>query len=72
MMKKDSAVRLTMFALLAISLAFATVCRAQAQTDASQLSAADLAKRIDDLEKELDALKSQMAAQPAAAAPAAG
>jgi hypothetical protein len=73
MMKKDSAVRLTMFALLAISLAFATVCRAQAQTqtDASQPSAADLAKRIDDLEKELDALKSQMAAQPAAAAPAA-
>jgi len=70
MMKKDSAVRLTMFALLAISLAFATVCRAQAQTqtDASQPSAADLAKRIDDLEKELDALKSQMAAQPAAAA----
>ena len=72
MMKKDSAVRLTMFALLAISLAFATVCRAQAQTqtDASQPSAADLAKRIDDLEKELDALKSQMAAQPAAAAAA--
>jgi len=67
MMKKDSAIRLTMFALLAISLAFATVSRAHAQTDASQPSAADLAKRVDDLEKELAALKSQVAAQPAAA-----
>jgi hypothetical protein len=72
MMKKDSAIRLTMFALLAISLAFATVSRAHAQSDASQPSAADLARRIDDLEKELAALKSQVAAQPAAApAPAA-
>jgi len=72
MMKKNSIIRLVVFAAIAIGLPVATVCRTQAQTDATQPSPADLAKRIDDLEKELAALKSQMAAAPAAApAPAA-
>ena len=72
MMKKNSIIRLVVFASIAIGLPVATVCRMQAQADAAQPSPADLAKRIDDLEKELAALKSQMAAAPAAApAPAA-
>jgi hypothetical protein len=68
MMKKASIIRFALFALVAMSLSLATVSGAHAQ-DANQ---ADLAKRVEDLEKELAALKSQMAAAPApAAAPAA-
>jgi hypothetical protein len=72
MMKKDSIIRLAVFVSLSVALSLAAVSRADAQTDASPPS--DLAKRVDDLEKELTALKSQLAAQqtaaPAAAAPA--
>jgi len=75
--KKDSISHLAVLAILAGGLAFA-VSPAQAQDaapaaaatpapDATQPSPADLAKRIDDLEKELAALKTQVAAQPAPA-----
>src|SRR5450631_3638736 len=63
--KKDSISHLAILALIAGCLAFA-VTPAQAQ-DATQPSPADLAKRIDDLEKQLADLKSQVAAAPAPA-----
>jgi hypothetical protein len=70
MMKKDYISHLAVFLIIAGCLAFA-VTPAQAQ-DATQPSPADLAKRIDDLEKQLADLKSQVAATPAPApAPAA-
>src|ERR1700690_1640239 len=69
MMKKVSIIRFAVLACIALALSAAAVSRAQAQ-DATAPSSADLAKRIDDLEKELTALKSQMAAPPPAAAPA--
>ncbi len=80
MMKRASIIRFAVFASIAAALSVTAVSRAQAQADATAPSSADLAKRIDDLEKELTALKSQMAAPapapaatpaPAAAAPAA-
>ncbi len=69
-MTKDCVVRFVAFAVLALGVALSTVHRVEAQTDTSQPSSADLAKRIDDLEKELAALKSQVAAEPAPAASA--
>jgi hypothetical protein len=63
--KKDSISHLAILAIIAGCLAFA-VTPAQAQ-DATQPSPADLAKRIDDLEKQLADLKSQVAAAPAPA-----
>ena len=74
MMKQVSAIRFSAYAAMAMTLALAITVSAQAQTDASQPTSADLAKRVDDLEKELAAVKAQMAATPApapAAAPAA-
>src|ERR1700690_928117 len=73
MMKQVSAIRFSAYAAMAMTLALAITVSAQAQTDASQPTSADLAKRVDDLEKELAAVKAQMAATPApapAAAPA--
>jgi hypothetical protein len=69
MMKKASIIRCAVLACIALALSAAAVSRAQAQ-DATAPSSADLAKRIDDLEKELAALKSQVAATPPAPAPA--
>src|ERR1700690_574883 len=74
MMKQVSAIRFSAYAAMAMTLALAITVSAQAQTDASQPTSADLAKRVDDLEKELAAVKAQMAATPApapGAAPAA-
>ena len=71
MMKRASIIRLAVFAAIAFGLPLATVSVCAAQDTAP--SSADLAKRIDELEKELAALKSHVTAQPepAAAAPAA-
>jgi Putative beta-barrel porin-2, OmpL-like. bbp2 len=66
MMKRASIIRLAVFAAIAFGLPLATVSVSAAQDAAP--SSADLAKRIDELEKELAALKSQVAAQPAPAA----
>jgi Putative beta-barrel porin-2, OmpL-like. bbp2 len=68
MMKRASIIRLAVFAAIAFGLPLATVSVCAAQDAAP--SSADLAKRIDELEKELAALKSQVAAQPAPAATA--
>jgi Putative beta-barrel porin-2, OmpL-like. bbp2 len=68
MMKRASIIRLAVFAAIAFGLPLATVSVCAAQDAAP--SSADLAKRIDELEKELAALKSQVAAQPAPAAAA--
>lgn len=70
MMKRYSLFHFLLFAVIAVGLTAVTLGRAQAQNDTTQPTSADLAKRIDDLEKELAALKSQVAAQ-SAAAPAA-
>jgi hypothetical protein len=67
MMKRSSVVRVVMLASATLTLWWAGAPCSFAQ-DTSQ---ADLAKRVDDLEKELAALKSQMAATPAAAPAAA-
>jgi Putative beta-barrel porin-2, OmpL-like. bbp2 len=80
-MKKDSITHLAILATIVAGLAFAgnpaqaqdTAAPAAAApaADATPPSTTDLEKRIDELEKELTALKSQVAAPaPAAAAPA--
>jgi len=70
MMKQVGIIRFAGIAAMAMSLAVATSDLAWAQ-DASQAPSADLAKRVDDLEKELATLKSQLAAsQSATPAPA--
>jgi hypothetical protein len=72
MMKKVPIIRFAVYASIALALTIESIPVCSAQTDTSSPTSADLAKRIDDLEKELAALKSQVAAQPTpAAAPAA-
>jgi outer membrane murein-binding lipoprotein Lpp len=60
-MRKRSAVRIVVFAALAMGFAVAQL--SYAQTDATASNPSDLAARIDALQKQLEDLKSQMQAQ---------
>ena len=71
-MKSASIVRyLATVAMIAgLSFVATPITVAQTSTDTAQPTSADLAKRVDDLEKQLNDLKAQLAAQKPAEAPA--
>jgi Putative beta-barrel porin-2, OmpL-like. bbp2 len=71
-MKSASIVRYVATVAMIAGLSFVAtpITVAQTSTDTTQPTSADLAKRVDDLEKQLNDLKAQLAAQKPAEAPA--
>jgi hypothetical protein len=71
-MKNASMVRFLTFVAMLAGLSFPAVpiAAAQTSTDAGPSTPVDLAKRVDDLEKELNQLKAELAAQKPAESPA--